>query len=225
MVDEFFLHVCDLGECFARQQPCLVQALRRQLDRIGDVGARVSLAVLVRVLHHVGELGPEVFVREESAEQILRVERAEVVVEDAEAICRWVAGVGLVEASQTSVPCQDGRGALRACLDEMWETSRHVHDGCEIPFLVRGFQVPSSCPIDRDCGFRVIPHVVLALVEAVLRPDGQSRSGSDGDLGLRGRFDGGDLGLVAHLDADDGAELAAFGEAADEAVAKDFGEF
>lgn len=54
VVDQLFGHVRDLSEGFPRQQPRLVQALRRQLDRVGDIGARVSFAVLIRVLHDVG---------------------------------------------------------------------------------------------------------------------------------------------------------------------------
>ena len=107
----------------------------------------------------------------------------------------------------------------------MREPRRHVDDGRQVPLLVRGLQVPAAGPVDGDGGLGVVPDVALALVEAVLRPDGQAGRGRDGDFGLGGGLDGGDLRLVAHLDADDGAELAAFGEAADEAVAEDVGEF
>ena len=74
VIDQFLCHVGDLGEPFARQQSCLVQALRCQSDGIGNVGAWVAFAVLVWVLHYVGELGPDVLVCEEGAEEILGVE-------------------------------------------------------------------------------------------------------------------------------------------------------
>ena len=107
----------------------------------------------------------------------------------------------------------------------MWEAGRNVHDGCEIPFLIRGLEISTTSPVDRDGGLGIVPYVALAPVKTVLRPHRQARSSCDGDLGLSGSFNGGDFGLVAHFDADDGAELAAFGEAADEAVAEDVGEF
>ena len=107
----------------------------------------------------------------------------------------------------------------------MWETSRNVYDGREIPFLVCRFEVPSAGPVDRDGGLGVVPYVALAFVETVLCSDRQTRSGCNGDFGLGCSLDGRDFRLVRHLDADNGAELATFGEAAYEAVAEDVGEF
>ncbi len=179
---------------------------------------------MFRVLHHVGEVGPNILVCEEGAEKVLSVKRAEVVVEYAEFVFWRVSRVGLVEAAQAGVSCQNCGGALRTCLNEVWESSRNVYDGREIPFLIRRLQVASTGPVDRDGGLGIIPHIALALIQAVLRPNRQSRSGCDGDLSLCGSLDGRDFRLVGHLDADDGAKLATFGEAADETVAEDFGE-
>ena len=101
----------------------------------------------------------------------------------------------------------------------------HVHDSCEIPFLLGRFQVSSTGPVDRDGGLGVIPHVTLAFIEAVFGANRQSRSGYDCNLGLCSGFDGRDFGLVRHFDTDNGTELATFGEAANEAVAEHVCEF
>lgn len=106
----------------------------------------------------------------------------------------------------------------------MWESCRNVHNGCKLPFLVRRLDIPSTGPVDGDGGLGVVPYVALALIEAVLRPNRQAWGSYNCDFGLCGSLDGRDFRLVVHLDADNGAELATFGEAADEAVAEDVSE-
>ncbi len=198
--------------------------MRCQLNWVWNVGAWIPFAVLFRVLHHFGELGPDILVCEKGAEEVLSVKRAEVIVEYAEFVFWRVPRVCLVEAAQAGVSCQNCRGTLRTCLNEMWESSRNVYDGREIPFLIRWLQVASTGPVDRDGGLGIIPHIALALIQAVFRPNRQSRSGCDSDLSLCGSLDGRDFRLIGHLDADDGAKLTTFGKAADKTVAEDIGE-
>ena len=81
-----------------------------------------------------------------------------------------------------------------------------------------------TSPVDRYGSLGIIPYITLVPINGIIGAYCQSRSCWNCNLGLGGSFDGRYLGLVIDLDADDGAELATFGETADETVSKDLRE-
>ena len=78
--DEGFGDVGDLDHAFAGYLAGFVESFRAQLDRIGGFFAGVALTVLFHISEYIRNIGRDVLVGKEGAEEVLGVEGAKVVV-------------------------------------------------------------------------------------------------------------------------------------------------